>query len=270
MTRSLALFTSLLLAQPVLANSLPEPATPAPIPVALSTEPVEKAEKPAHAAHWSYEGATGPEHWADLDSAAAVCALGAEQSPINLTRAIAAEAEPVQLFWNKTADWVVENNGHTVQASTANGGMMTVDGKDFLLKQFHFHIPSEHAIDGRRAAMEVHFVHKSEDGALAVLGVMLEEGGENDLFSAVMARAPQAEGKAEIGPRNPLDLLPTEAGFFRYQGSLTTPPCAETVLWTVLKQPIKVGRAQIEAFSAMFSMNARPLQEARRRFVLEN
>ena len=192
------------------------------------------------APHWTYDGAEGPASWGSLTEDFGLCATGQEQSPVNLTRAIRAEAEAVQLFWNAAADWMVSNNGHTIQVSTKNGGLMTVDGTDFELAQFHFHTPSEHAIDGRRSPM------------------------------AIMAAAPSFEGEAGVGVRDPGDLLPSQTGFYRYQGSLTTPPCSETVLWTVMKEPVQVSERQIQAFQQIFAMNARPLQDVHRRFVLAN
>lgn len=227
------------------------------------------AKSDTHGApHWSYGGAEGPEYWGSLAETFGTCRTGAEQSPINLTITGPTGGDPVQLFWNAQADWTVVNNGHTIQANTDNGGMMTVDGKDFALLQFHFHTPSEHAIEGRRSDMEVHFVHKAASGELAVLGVMIEGGGRNQLFDAIIGAAPRVTGEAATGMRDPSALLPSDPSFFRYQGSLTTPPCSETVLWTVLSQPIQVSDAQIDAFQALYAMNARPLQALNRRYVL--
>ena len=247
------------------------------VPVAMdATQPTPAQDAPATAQHggaaphWTYDGAEGPAYWGALTEDFGLCSTGQEQSPVNLTRAVRAEAEAVQLFWNASADWSVSNNGHTIQAGTKNGGMMTVDGTDFELVQFHFHTPSEHAIDGQRSPMEVHFVHKSSSGALAVVGVMIEGGGTNGLLDAIMAAAPAVEGEAEVGVRDPGDLLPAQTEFYRYQGSLTTPPCSETVLWTVMKEPVQVSDRQIQAFQQIFAMNARPLQDVHRRFVLAN
>lgn len=268
------------LASPLLSNPTTDHdqgTDPTVVTVAMdATQPApghDRAEAVHHdggAPHWTYDGAEGPASWGTLTEDFGLCAIGQEQSPVNLTRAIRAEAEAVQLFWNAAADWTVSNNGHTIQVSTKNGGLMTVDGTDFELAQFHFHTPSEHAIDGRRSPMEVHFVHKSASGALAVVGVMIEGGGTNGLFEAIMAAAPALEGEAGVGVRDPGGLLPSQAGFYRYQGSLTTPPCSETVLWTVMKEPVQVSERQIQAFRQIFAMNARPLQDVHRRFVLAN
>ncbi|MDF9841584.1 carbonic anhydrase [Paenibacillus sp. PastF-1] len=59
------------------------------------------------------------------------------------------------------------NNGHTIQVNLHNqDNKLTIEGKTYLLQQFHFHLPSEHEVDGKHAEMELHLVHKSEDGSL--------------------------------------------------------------------------------------------------------
>lgn len=221
-------------------------------------------------AHWTYEGAEGPEFWGEISSDFAVCATGDQQSPVDLTGAISADAADVALHWNPQANWNVVNNGHTIQASSDDGGTITIGGKDYKLLQLHFHTPSEHAIDGQRAPMEVHFVHKAEDGSLAVIGVMMTGGGSNDLFHAVMAAAPAAASPdaTAIGAADATGLMPGAMHFFRYEGSLTTPPCAQTVLWTVMKEPVAVADADIAAFEKLYEMNARPLQPLNRRYIL--
>ena len=214
---------------------------------------------------WHYDGA---EHWGDLAPEFAACALGQEQSPIDLTKDVLTDLEPVEIHWNAAAAWVVKHNGHTIQANTENGGSIKISGVDYTLAQFHFHTPSEHAVSGEKFPMEVHFVHAAADGTLAVLGVMMQEGESNALFHTVMEKAPQQEGAADYGFGDFSALLPTEGGMFRYQGSLTTPPCSEVVIWTVFKNPISVDAADVAAFKAIFQDNARPLQPTGRRFIL--
>jgi carbonic anhydrase len=220
------------------------------------------------AADWHYDGATGADHWGELAPEFEVCAAGAEQSPIDLTAPIRADLEPVRMDWNPTAAWTVVNNGHTIQANTANGGQITISGTDYLLRQFHFHTPSEHAVDGNRMPMEVHFVHVAANGTLAVLGAMMAPGGPNDVFQHIMEKAPRSKGEVNFGVADVSALMPGDDGFFRYQGSLTTPPCSEIVVWTVFKSPIAVRAEDIADFGAIFPNNARPLQPTGRRFVL--
>ena len=220
-------------------------------------------------AHWDYEGANGPENWGKMAEANKACASGQEQSPIDLTGGVDAEVSNIALHWNPSA-WSVVNNGHTIQVEGKDGGYATIDGERFELIQFHFHTPSEHTIDGRNYPMEVHFVHKNAEGRLAVIGVLMMPGGENPLFSNIMEKAPKEEGTASLGVIEQRGMIAPIDGVYRYQGSLTTPPCSETVLWTVLSTPILVSQKDVEAFQALFPMNARPIQPVNRRYVLRD
>lgn len=220
-------------------------------------------------AHWDYEGANGPENWGKMAEANKACASGQEQSPIDLTGGVDAEVSNIALHWNP-GDWSVVNNGHTIQVEGKDGGYATIDGERFDLIQFHFHTPSEHTIDGRNYPMEVHFVHKNAEGRLAVIGVLMMPGGENPLFSTIMEKAPKEEGSASVGMIEQRGMIAPIDGVYRYQGSLTTPPCSETVLWTVLSTPILVSQKDVEAFQALFPMNARPIQPVNRRYVLRD
>jgi carbonic anhydrase len=236
----------------------------APVVAAMLATPMLADSAP----HWTYEGAEGPTHWSEISKDFLSCQAGDQQSPIDLTSGVVAVPDMVALHWNEKADWAVVNNGHTIQASGKDAGYITIAGKRYDLLQFHFHHPSEHAVDGKRAPMEVHFVHKAEDGDLAVIGVLMVGGGHNTAFDAIMAAAPKSHGEAELGEVDFHSFLPETEHFYRYQGSLTTPPCSETVLWTVMQDPVAVSDEAIEDFGRMFEMNARPLQSAHRRFVL--
>ena len=119
--------------------------------------------------------------------------------------------------------------------------------------------------------MEAHFVHANETGKLAVVGVMMKAGPRNADFAAIMAAAPKMEGANKLAaPLNPKGLLPRDRARFRYEGSLTTPPCSEIVDWNIYEQPIDVAAADIAAFKSIFPMNARPLQATNRRYLLKS
>lgn len=221
---------------------------------------------------WTYDGEAGPDRWGDLASAFELCALGAEQSPIDLVHAaaIATAGRSVEIVWTPFVPEIVDN-GHTLQVNTdGEGGFAAMDGVRYDLLQFHFHHQSEHAIDGARSPLEVHFVHQSEAGNLLVLGVMMQAGEENPVFAAVQAAWPEMVGSSLAGTDR-LDasgLLPDDAAAFHYHGSLTTPPCSQIAFWNVFAQPIEVSQAQIAAFAARYPNNSRPLQPLNRRFVL--
>ena len=220
--------------------------------------------------HWGYSGAEGPAHWGTLSPDFAACAAGMQQSPIDIAHPVAAKLPALTPDWSKTAEWTVSNNGHTVQASAAGAGGVTIDGTRFDLLQFHFHHPSEHAVASVRTPMEVHFVHRSAAGKLAVIGVMLKGGGAPGMLDQIMAAAPKTAGSVTAGRMDPAALLPASGGYWRYQGSLTTPPCSEIVSWTVMKQAVPVSDAAIAAFQTLMPADARPLQPLNRRYLLSN
>ena len=219
----------------------------------------------------SYEGVGGPDHWGDLDAASKVCSTGSQQSPIDVERAIEADLPDLKIQWAKSADTIV-NNGHTIQLNVAPGSTLMLGDDEYKLVQFHFHRPSEHLVDGKRFPMEVHFVHQHSSGKLAVVGVLMSAGKENPAFNKVVATMPDKEGPAvKADPAiDPNGFLPDDLDYYRYNGSLTTPPCAETVAWLLLTDPIEVSEADVARFAKLYAMNARPVQKDNRRFVLKS
>lgn len=217
---------------------------------------------------WSYKGATGPEAWGSLGKDYAACGQGTAQSPVDLAAPIPAEIDPVAVRWEADMDGQVINNGHTIQVNVPNSSIVKVGAKSYELVQFHFHHPSEHLIEGKPLAMEVHFVHRSAAGDLAVIGVLFEEGAENAALAPIWSAMPGQKGDGPIVPVAPRAFLPADKAQFRYAGSLTTPPCSEVVTWIAYRTPIQASRAQIAAFAELFPMNARPPQPLNRRFLL--
>lgn len=233
----------------------PAEAAPAPEPAAAS--PAEAA-KPAH---WSYEGETGPEHWGSLSPDYALCSQGQSQSPIDIDDAVDADLANLELHYAPTPVEIV-NNGHAIQVNYAPGSYMTLDGVRYDLAQFHFHSPSEHTVDDDHAAAEMHLVHKSADGTLAVVGVLIEPGVQNSRFDPVWKHLPAQPGPAQKLDQtvNVADLLPSDPRTWRYTGSLTTPPGSEGVHWNMMVEPVTVSQAQIDAFRAVMYRNNRPVQ----------
>lgn len=222
--------------------------------------------------HWSYEGDTGPEHWGSLSTDFEACETGQSQTPIDLdkSKALQSDLKPVPLKYAKAAG-TVKNNGHTLQFDVGDtSNRMTIAGTEYTLAQFHFHTPSEHTIGGKAAPIEFHLVHKSADGKIAVVGVLGEAGDPNPALQAVLDAAPRdVEQSAPVpGQVDLSSLIPAGHEGFRYEGSLTTPPCSEGVIWTVLDEPIHLSEAQIDDFAGRFGENARPVQDAHGRTIV--
>jgi len=216
-----------------------------------------KKDDKAHAVQWGYEGDKGPEHWGD---AFPVCGKGKKQSPLNIIGPFEKSKETLSVDY-KEGPLKMLNNGHTIQVNIEPGSSLTIGKESFELLQFHFHRPSEEQVDGKNASMVAHFVHKSKEGKLAVIGVMLNEGKDSAAVKTLWANLPPKEGEEFLPAKvtfNPASMLPKDMGFYNYEGSLTTPPCTEGVQFYILKAPVDISKQQLAKFP--FKLNARPVQ----------
>ena len=233
-------------------------------------EAAEKLHVPAKAhgtPHWGYDGDLNPAKWGDVFP---VCGGGKSQSPVDIRGPFIKATHELKPDF-KPGTLKLLNNGHTIQVNVAAGSKTEINGESYELLQFHFHRPSEEHIDGKPMAMVAHFVHKSAAGKLAVIGVLLSEGAENESVKLIWANAPKEEGPEKVvaeSTLNPAALLPKRLHYYSFEGSLTTPPCTEGVTFYILKTPITISRAQVDAFP--FKMNARPVQQLNGRPISAN
>lgn len=225
---------------------------------------------------WSYEELTGPDYWGELDPGNLACVNGSEQSPINVEfpKVIAGEKLKGSEIHYKPTTFTLVNNGHTIQANaTTEGNRIVIEGNEYKLSQFHFHTPSEHQFNGQNFDMELHLVHSDENGKLAVIGLMIQEGNENELLASMWNVLPTEESAKGISEKHVIDLqalLPQNQTSFQYAGSLTTPPCTEEVQWIVFEQQIEMSKTQIQAFQQIFPDNHRPVQPINKREINKN
>ena len=260
------------------APSPPPPETAAAEPAAPSTI-TRPAAPPAGAPVWHYDGSEGPTNWGKLSPAFAACANGRRQSPIDISKVAPGATEelrtrfpPAELriaHHEHIADGI--NTGHTIQINYAGADTLTLGEASYQLVQYHFHSPSEHTIDGKHYPMEMHMVHKAADGKLAVVGVFIAEGTHNGAFDPVWANLPSQKGLETHFPSVTVDvdaLLPTVRTSYRYNGSLTTPPCSEAVSWVVMTTPIQLSKAQVGVFTSLIKDNNRPPQPLNGRTIL--
>lgn len=219
--------------------------------------------------HWTYSGEHGPEHWAELSPDYAACGLGVNQSPIDITASIEANLGDLEIDYQYGTTTII-NNGHTLQINSKPGNWLNAEGQRFELQQLHFHSPSEHQLNGESFPLEAHFVHKNEKGELAVVAVVFKEGKINDALETVGRLAPTV-----VGESNPVDIdfqtLPLYGrydSYFRYNGSLTTPPCTEGIRWFIIREPGEVAAVQVASFVALIGEDARGPQPQNARIVL--
>jgi len=229
------------------------------------------------APHWDYEE-HGPTTWGKVSPAFIACAEGKSQSPIDIRNAEASKSAEIRAAYKPaslrivhnihTAD--VVNTGHSIQVNFPQGDSLTIGDATYSLLQFHFHGPSEHTVNGKHFPMEMHLVHMSADKKLAVISVLIEQGKANKAFDPIWANLPNKRG-IETHLENVIvdveQLMPKNRSAYRYDGSLTTPPCSEGVKWIVVKDPVQLSEAQIKAFGAIVWKNNRPVQRLNGRKV---
>ncbi len=224
---------------------------------------------------WGYSGKEGPRYWSDLSPENRLCKEGKNQSPVNLKDkgALGTTGLPGLDIYYRDVPLKVINKGHTVQVNYPLGSYIKLGTERYELLQFHFHTPSEHQKDGFNYPMEVHLVHRDGEGNFAVLGVIFQEGETNPALNILLKNLPKKVGKQEIHRRaslNPARFLPGNTEFYKYSGSLTTPPCSEGVLWMVFKQPIDASAEQIQQLNDLMGNNARPIQPNYSRSLLKS
>jgi carbonic anhydrase len=215
-------------------------------------------------AHWSYTGATGPANWGTLETDYSACALGKSQSPIDIRNDVAKKADlPAIVFDYTPSPLKIIDNGHTIQINYAPGSFIRIGDKPYELVQFHFHKPSEEKINGKSYDMVAHLVHKDKDGHLAVVAVLLANGGDNPFIRTLWDNLPkvkETETAVDAVRIDIANLLPENKAYYTFSGSLTTPPCSEGVIWFVLKNPAPISADEIDRFGRSYPMNARPVQ----------
>jgi len=250
--------------------------------LALGTTSVQAGEERVP---FGYSGDIGPEFWGSLVNEAGelaypICGTGQQQSPIDLSLNIEEEGDEIK-FDYRDQELNVLNTGTTLEVEVGNGSSIRIDGTRYQLLQFHFHTPSEHTLNGAPFAAEAHFVHMSSAGQIAVVGSLVEFGEANELFQLVLDNAPREEGEVETEIEiNPSEALPEEIRedgeveaeeYFSYDGSLTTPPCSEGLLWYVMDEEMTFSADQVTEFRSFFGgPNARPTQALNGRVVVQS
>ena len=192
--------------------------------------------------HWTYDGETSPEHWAEIEKNSDCD--GKSQSPINIIVDHTISVENIDdlkvLYSPKTIISKVENNGHSIQFDFEPGDSIQYKKETYHLKQIHFHEPAEHLVNGIRYPIEIHFVHKSKQDNLTVLSIFGIEGEVSELYGFFETFLPVKKGESKIINQEVdlQSLYPKNKDFYSYSGSLTTPPCTENVNWIIFKDQL--------------------------------
>ncbi|XP_075478817.1 alpha carbonic anhydrase 7 [Primulina tabacum] len=248
--------------------------------VLVSSARLTRAQEVDDEREFSYDekSETGPPHWGRLRPEWEVCNSGKMQSPIDLLNErveIVPDLGRLRRYY-KPSNATIVNRGHDMMIRWNGAGYIQINGTIFELKQTHWHSPSEHTLDGRRFTMEVHLVHQSKDNRTAVIGIMYKIG-RPDSFLSLIERSlrsvtDSADVERSIGVFDPKLIKFGSRKYYRYMGSLTTPPCTENVIWTIVRKVRTVTREQIKLVRKIVhddsEANARPIQQLNERALL--
>jgi carbonic anhydrase len=225
-------------------------------------------------AYWDYYGKTGPLAWGRLDPAYQACSKGKEQSPIDIRGAhLNKTLQPIE-FHYMSGPVSIENDGRRIIVHVNPGGYIVASGVRYDLQQFEFHHPSESAVNGKLTDLDVELLHKSADGKMAVIEVRMamDRGSPNAVLATLWSHLPKKPGTTEKITEmvNAGGFLPADRGYWTYMGSLSTPPCTEGVRWFVFETEISLSLDQVRAFTMLFRLNSRPVQDAHGRRIEAN
>ncbi|KAE8653867.1 Alpha carbonic anhydrase 4 [Hibiscus syriacus] len=218
----------------------------------------------------------GPKEWGKLDPHWKLCNTGKQQSPIDL---LTGQPQVLPTLGKLKRDYkpapaVVKNRGHDITITwKGDAGKININGTVYKLFHCHWHSPSEHTFNGTRYQMELHIIHLSARGEIAVTAIVYKYGRPDPFLTRLLHHI-KAVGHEEkdLGIINPGDIKFGSRKYFRYIGSLTVPPCTEGVVWTIINKVRTVSRDQLRTLRDVvhdgFEANARPTQSLEGRPVL--
>ncbi|KAL3536106.1 hypothetical protein ACH5RR_004567 [Cinchona calisaya] len=232
---------------------------------------------------FSYMGATGPGKWGSLNPAFSECSKGKSQSPIDIPKGkvvLDKNLKPLKRQYSYINATLVNNGFNVGLRCGENSNLLISNGKTYKFRQMHWHSPSEHRIDGVRYHAELHLVHIADDGSIAVIAILYHLGHPDPLIAKIQNKLNQLADKkfaveegdqVALGTFSMHQLKKNTRKYYRYSGSLTTPPCNETVSWYILGKVRSLSREQLQALKAplgwAYKNNARPAQPLNGRLV---
>ncbi|XLU46933.1 alpha carbonic anhydrase 1, chloroplastic [Arachis ipaensis] len=243
------------------------------VSIALFFLPLYTSANEYSSVNFSYTGPhNGPEKWGSLSPLFAACSHGESQSPVNLNKSYIVfnkDLKSLDKHYIPTNATLVNNKFNIGVQFGGKVGDININGKNYSLKQLHWHSPAEHRANGRIHVAELHLVHKSEDNEIAVIAMLYKLGNPDPIISKIEDKLIElgrghSNTQIAIGTFYIKELNRRPHRYFRYIGSLTTPPCTEGVHWNILGKLRTISEKQLELLKGPLDptckINARPIQ----------
>ncbi|CAN8285559.1 unnamed protein product [Cochlearia groenlandica] len=220
----------------------------------------------------------GPEKWGKLKPEWKMCGKGEMQSPIDLMNKRVKIVSHLGMLTRdyKPSNATLKNRGHDIMLKFGKGsGSIKINGSEYHLLQLHWHSPSEHTLNRKRFALELHMVHESKNGSMAVVTVLYKIGRPDSFLTSLenklSAITDRSNAEKKIGMIDPKLIKMESENYYRYIGSLTTPPCTQNITWTIVRKVRTVTREQVRLLRVAVhddsNTNARPVQPTNNRVV---
>lgn len=245
-------------------SSSPVATKPAAVPGAAQSKRSARSS-----AAWGYGPNNGPSQWTKLSREYFWCGIGKNQSPIDIRRedVLTTDLRAIDFAYGPVTVRPRRDNGVLTLQVVSGKASITDEQHRFVLTSIQFHSPSEHTDGGNRYPLEAQLLHQDKEGNVAVVAIWFRRGEANPVLDEILSAA-QKKGGASVS-LDPGKLLPPTTDFYRYNGSLTTPPCTEGVRWYVMSETAEASEEQLRAFLSLTGRNNRPVQPLNARRVFE-
>lgn len=220
---------------------------------------------------WNYNN---QESWHKLNENYHLCGKGKMQSPINIIPTITTSQEPLKFRYGEGSYNMSKTDRKVRVKSIPNKSFIIYGNEKYEYVEMHVHVPSEHSVKGIHYRMELQMVHKNhQNNRLAIVSVLVKRGKYNNHIHEIISRIRTIFRNYNIPmiyPINHTHFIPKKQTYYKYNGSITTPPCTENVTWFIFDNYIEASDEQIKFVTKNIKKNNRQTKDLGSRIIIKN